>query len=273
MKRIIFKLQFITPAFIAGAVPKNSNNLTATAELRGSSIRGQLRWWHRLLGYDTESENRIYGTIAGASGQASRVVVRILSAPSPVQAPETAKDMGLDPGQTVEYLVFNLRKDADKRSSIPAGTSFFVLLQTRNLAPEDEEKLLHTMEAFSWLGSLGTRSRRCFGSLTLLRKDGNLCPRPDDWSLFLKNPNVEVHSTSVNAPDWRELVRRAGRWLRDKRAAFPKEKKRTAFGSADPKSRQASRILLRPDWVGGRFNLIAIGPTEILREVGLSSRV
>ncbi|MCL2104631.1 MAG: type III-B CRISPR module RAMP protein Cmr1 [Kiritimatiellaeota bacterium] len=37
------RLSFITPTFLAGA---NQN----TPEIRASSIRGQLRWWFRVLG-------------------------------------------------------------------------------------------------------------------------------------------------------------------------------------------------------------------------------
>lgn len=267
MKRCVFQLQFVTPAMIAGAHPKSLAGSPATAELREASIRGQLRWWHRFLGLDRKAEERIYGSAAGNSGHASGVMVRILDAPRPVIAPQSASDLGLHPkGGIVEYLAFNLRGSENARSALPEGTSFHVMLQTNRLSPEDWESVTRTMEIFSWLGALGTRSRRCFGALTLIAKDGQTSLRPGDWASLLGNGRVEARPVpGIDEPDWRGLFRKAGGWLRDTRSGA-RDKKRL-FGTAGTGHRIASSILLRPDWTQNRFALLAIGRSSDLNQV------
>lgn len=270
MKRSIFQLKFLTPALIAGAHPKSAGQVQATAELREASIRGQLRWWHRILGYDRASEQRIYGAALGSSGRSSGVLIRILDAPTSIVEPQSARDLGLHPqGGIVEYLAFNLRKDDDKRSALPAGTEFHVLLQSGRLTEVDWKALLHTMEVFSWLGSLGTRSRRCFGSLTLLSKDGKTCQRPPSWSSLIGNQNVEARTIpGKEAREWRDLFCQAGGWLREQRGIVAN--KNLLFGTAGSRQRIASAILLRPDWVDGRFTLLAIGSPTDLNQTSLA---
>lgn len=267
MRRCIFQLQFVTPALIAGACPKTVGQVRASAELREASIRGQLRWWHRFLGFNRGAEERIYGSAAGNSGHASGTMVRILDTPRPVVAPQSASDFGLHPnGGIVEYLAFNLRGDENARSALPEGTSFHVMLQTTRLSDEDWATLTHTMEVFSWLGALGTRSRRCFGSLTLLAKDGKTCRRPGDWSSVLRSKMVETRRVpDVEDREWRGLFRKAGGWLREARQnARDKER---LFGTAGTRRRIASAILLRPDWSDDRFGLLAIGRRSDLDQV------
>lgn len=278
MKRTIFQLKFLTPALIAGAQPKTMGQVQATAELREASIRGQLRWWHRLLGYDRASEERIYGAAAGSSGHASGVLIRILDAPTPIVEPQSAHDLDLHPqGGIVEYLAFNLRREEGKankedvrRSALPAGTEFHILLQTGRLTEVDWMTLLRTMEIFSWLGSLGTRSRRCFGALTLLSKDGQACQRPKLWNSILGNQYVEARTVpGKEAREWRDLFRQAGSWLREQRGIV--KNKNLLFGTAGSRQRIASAILLRPDWVDDRFTLLAIGRPTDLNQTSLAT--
>ena len=44
MEEVKLKFKLITPAFCGGAIPETQ------AESRAPSIRGQLRWWFRVLG-------------------------------------------------------------------------------------------------------------------------------------------------------------------------------------------------------------------------------
>ncbi len=267
MKRAVFQLKLLTPALIAGAHPKTLHGVAATAELRAASIRGQLRWWHRFLGYDSSSEQRIYGAASGNSGQASGVLIRLLDAPTPVQDPKSARALELHPaGGIVEYLAFNLRKDGDQRSAIPDGIEFHVLLQSQRLGSDDWKILLRTMEVFSWLGALGTRSRRCFGALTLLARDGKSSERPSTWSSLLGTGCVEARQVpKIDVSDWRELMRQAGRWLLEQRGIVAN--KTLLFGTAGSGQRRASAIHLRPDILNGRFLLLAIGRSTDLDQV------
>jgi CRISPR-associated protein Cmr1 len=62
VKKLTFKLEFITPAFIGGA--------NQQAELRPASFVGLLRWWWRALKGECNIENlreeevKIFGGIA-----------------------------------------------------------------------------------------------------------------------------------------------------------------------------------------------------------------
>ncbi|MEZ0360806.1 MAG: RAMP superfamily CRISPR-associated protein [Hydrogenobacter sp.] len=54
MKKLTFELEFITPAFIGRANPKN-------AELRPASFIGLLRWWYcKMLQAKINSTDSIY---------------------------------------------------------------------------------------------------------------------------------------------------------------------------------------------------------------------
>lgn len=267
MKRTVFHLKFVTPALIAGARPKTDGPFKATAELRSASIRGQLRWWHRFLGHDPNSEKRIYGEATGGSGTASGVLIRVVDPPDAVSAPKSARDLGLHPQNgIVEYLAFNLRKNGDQRSALPEGTEFHLLLQSRKLDDADWKVLLHTVEVFSWLGSLGSRSRRCFGALTLLARDGKKQGRPESWDALLAHSQARACVVAgITARDWRDLMRGAGKWLRDQRANC--RNKNTLFGTAGRNSRRASSILIRPDEIDGNFQLLAIGKAHDLQHL------
>ena len=79
MKREMYSLQVITPCFAGGAEPEKQ------AEIRAPSIRGQLRWWFRVLGGFSslkpipvrDQEERIFGSTAGGAGVASPLIVRV----------------------------------------------------------------------------------------------------------------------------------------------------------------------------------------------------
>ena len=82
MKTETFHLELITPCFCGGAEPEKQ------AEIRATSIRGQLRWWFRTLGgfksLDPmpvrDQEALIFGSTAGDEGRAGKVILRVCSA-------------------------------------------------------------------------------------------------------------------------------------------------------------------------------------------------
>ena len=273
MRRSIFKLKFLTPALVAGATPKKItyDATPATAELRESSIRGQLRWWHRFLGYDQESEDRIYGSINRTHYGASRLLLRILDPPPPVEVPQNAHDLQLEHHKQVNYIAFNIRTREDSRSVIPEGTEFSVLLQARHLTETEWLLLIRTMEVFACLGSLGTRARRCFGSLTLVSKDGISFQRPSSWnSLFESQRIAASHVSDIKSNDWRHLFHKAGEWLRKTRRDLKQRNSHVSvFGMASKQGRKASSILLRPDFANHVFTLLAIGSADDLKTIGL----
>ena len=79
MIRLTHQFDIITPCFCGGAEPDQR------AEMRAASIRGQLRWWFRVLGgfkslapqKVSEQEAMIFGATAGDIGTAGKLTVRV----------------------------------------------------------------------------------------------------------------------------------------------------------------------------------------------------
>lgn len=169
-------LETITPLFLGGAEPNYP-------ELRPASVRGALRFWLRALlggevGDDTatlyEQESAVFGT----TDQASPVVVRISG---------KLREMGefeqmLTRKGTLSgfnYFFYSTRLKPNRR--VPLARDLFakpedtprLILQPR--AKLDDARSLQLAAASAWLltnlGSLGTRARRCGGSIQVA-KDG-----------------------------------------------------------------------------------------------------
>lgn len=153
----------ITPCFCAGA-----DNSTA-AELRGASIRGQLRWWFRALGgfnHPTlagktvkEQEAEIFGSLAGGDGRASRLAVRV--SPPPGQQLDDSSAYTTPAMQPLGYLLFPLRRKRKHASNLDA----FALHVDWRGGPGLDQHIEALLAIFGHLGSLGFRSRRTTGAL------------------------------------------------------------------------------------------------------------
>ena len=154
MRRADVTFSFVTPALLAGANQKS-------AEIRAASIRGALRWWMNALNFDKEVINDLFGSAAGNRGQRSRVIVRDTTPNTPPVKLQTAQDIT---GSRSDYFLWPFEKKA--RGVIPAGfTASFSVIMRPGKSSEDSPVLENVLKAFLLLGSLGTRSRRCYGSV------------------------------------------------------------------------------------------------------------
>lgn len=168
MTRQTYDLEIITPCFCAGADP-------AQAEIRAPSIRGQLRWWFRVLGGFKslapkplrEQEEMIFGSAAGDEGTAGKLQVRVepgaktgLNASIAYPAPEMQSPHG--------YLLFPLRNKARSKSGV-SGFKLHLLWRESEPLGDDLKALATVMGNF---GSLGFRSRRAMGALSLTGQAG-----------------------------------------------------------------------------------------------------
>jgi CRISPR type III-B/RAMP module RAMP protein Cmr1 len=272
MKAVTFELKFLTAALIGGAYPKSQNGHPANAELRPPSIRGLLRWWHRFLGHDSAAERRIFGSVAGDQGTASGFILRVIDPPEPSREPRTAKQIGLHDSQIVEYLAFNLRNQEDARSMLSEGSRFHLTLINRSLSSADWSHLVSLARTLGWLGALGTRSRRCFGALTIVSENGKAAVPPGDWTDLLSRSVSAVSIPSVRGSSRTEFLIKAGRWLKGQRADLG-VRKTHIFGTAGKKERLASPVLLRPVECDEGLLLVAIGHPGHLREIGLAPAI
>ena len=176
MLEVTFELQVVTPLFLAGA-DQNS------AEIRAPSFRGEMRYWLRaLIGglVGTNNEGLIKVNVAeavvfGTTDRGSALQIRV-SQPSGRLSQFTENISRPDKQQQSTgkgYLLWSMKLKKPSRYYYEQGTNFLISLSTRG---EDEANLKMGVAALwllTHLGGIGSRSRRCAGSLTITPKKGN----------------------------------------------------------------------------------------------------
>lgn len=148
MSTTTYEVELLTPCFCAGADQTK-------AEIRVSSIRGQLRWWFRALGGTPEQEKEVFGGVHALRGErkedaarASAVVLRV----PPYDC------------RTSQELVMPHKKF--QRAAVKAQTRFRVIMQARRANDEPlMQKAELAMKAWLLWGALGFRSNRGAGAV------------------------------------------------------------------------------------------------------------
>lgn len=238
-----FDLEFITPAFLCGA---NQN----VAELRPASIRGQLRWWLRVLGADRERETRIFGGVHG-NVAASAVVVRskvLKAVHEPFESPRPMSDRG--------YLYYFATVSGERKgiriarsAYFASGTTFQIsILQRYPLAERELACLNQAVECFVRLGALGLRVTRGCGVFT--KRDDIL----DTDTFFKWSDSLGSKGVIVKAPlgkdpcgSAKEAQDKLGAYLRALRKDHHLSgKEKTALGYSIGRERMSSALRLRP---------------------------
>lgn len=239
MKRAEVTFKFLTPALLAGADQKS-------AEMRASSIRGALRWWMNALGYDKDCINDLFGTAAGETGRRSRVIVRDTTDENlsrMIKERQTA-DMILNqnkPKNKPDYFLWPLGKPENARGVIQAGSTASFSVFLRSGESEDLEKGL---KAFLLLGSLGSRSRRCYGSIwpvsvTIDKKPWQFPKNTAEMKhelalIFDQYANMEIDSIGDRSlRDWKFAVETCSNFLKSYRCGSPKSGEPSAWGEND----------------------------------------
>lgn len=147
---------FLTAAFPHGAYQSQGFN---QPDLRGPSIKGQLRWWYDALFGQKADEDKLFGGLknhmpGGKSGpEASRIVVRIRSLADPLIKPT---DFMPHKGQ-----------DGGKKHAICPGTRYELALQPRRegITNQEKQRLERIVDAWLLLGAIGQRANRGAGSV------------------------------------------------------------------------------------------------------------
>lgn len=157
-----YNIEIVTPCFNAGAEQSR-------AEIRVPSIRGEVRWWFRALGGTRDEEKELFGGVHG-DPQRSKVILRLKEPMVSDQAVNLHDLVGRDANHPQAYLLWPLRPTRDrsqKRGMIPPGRAFTLLCSTDARLQDDavQQKLTSAIELWILLGSLGTRSRRGYGSI------------------------------------------------------------------------------------------------------------
>lgn len=180
MQHVTFTLRVLTPLFLAGADQTQ-------AELRAPTFRGLMRYWYRALvggivGADTKYLDTVMKAetaIFGATDTGSAVSVRISdvsNTPKEFTERTSINIGGIWKATGKGYLLWTMAQSgrADRgnlkpaRWFFPANTTFRVTLSAHS---GDEEKMKQAVAAFwllTQLGSVGSRSRRCAGSVAIV---------------------------------------------------------------------------------------------------------
>ena len=216
MKRASFPFEVLTPAIAGGAQPKQR------AEIRPSSIRGQLRWWFRVLGgFQAQSgsvrarEAEVFGSIADGQPAASKLVVRVCNAPAST-APQTMQDLKVAPFSDKGYLLWPLQETktagkANARATIAPGSKFELQILWKG-APELWPGIEALVSVFANLGSLGFRGRRAMGALAGV----STLPLQSALSLFASPAHISL--TALDASNSDNALSSLGGWLKSWRA-------------------------------------------------------
>lgn len=168
-------LETVTPLFLGGAEQQ--------AELRPASVRGALRYWLRALlgneaGGNLEKLSQRERMIFGSVDAASPITVRIKGQPSLMTSFDLERDAtrrdkngNLQPVRNGHnYLYYSTKLPPNNRVPYNPAEKFSLTFQTRPIIAKPAESL-HLALASVWLlthlGGLGTRARRCAGSISV----------------------------------------------------------------------------------------------------------
>jgi CRISPR type III-B/RAMP module RAMP protein Cmr1 len=211
MNRAIFNFDVLTPAIAGGADPKQR------AEIRPASIRGQLRWWFRVLGgFKSQSgalrnrENEVFGSISDGNLRASPLVIRV-AAPPVSSPPQTMEDLRAAQFPEKGYLLWPLRRQEDARATLPAGSKFELRVLWKGPSNQWAD-VLALISVFSHLGSLGFRGRRAMGALAAT----SVIPLAQALSHFATPSTISVKALGATGSD--HAIKELGGWLKSWRA-------------------------------------------------------
>lgn len=209
-----YTLDIITPCFCGGA------NASEQAEIRPASIRGQLRWWFRVLGGFKslapmklrDQEDMIFGSAAAEEGTAGKLMVRV-SAPNLFSEKQDGQGLGHRNFSDPAYLTFPIQtRNGDPeghagRGAILEGRFQLSLIWRGDPGLASDFGALITV--FGNLGSLGFRSRRAMGALALVSSGMSIRSAIDTFTSAKAITIAQLPATSA-----RDAVSALGGWLR-----------------------------------------------------------
>jgi len=235
------RLTFITPAFLAGA---NQN----TPEIRAASIRGQLRWWFRVLGGTLDQENQTFGNVHGGT-VTSKVVVRVSEVLAKVEPSLSFSPMS-DFGYIYYFAEASGKKEGIHRtmqgSYFAPGTQFtLTVLERAPLGQRERTLVSNAAQCLTRLGCLGLRSSRGCGAMT----EEPLQDRADFamWTRTLPRDIIIRCASDRVYKDWKSCQESLGGFLREFRKNHRLSgKTQSALGFSDGRARESSAMRLRP---------------------------
>jgi len=268
----IVELTFVTPCMCAGARQQ-------VAEIRTSSLRGELRWWFRALGGTKAQENEVFGSVAGKA-KSSALLLDII-AENTVRTPwitatgargkvylqeinteasylwHFAAVSGCEGGKE-NRLWRSGRKGGvpNQEATFSPGTRFTLRRSWRRPIVNQDAKQLFNLawSAFLHFGAIGLRANRAMGCWMPQKSNHNAVITQ------LRQKGFHVVISDQNLSDWKTAVNYLGAWMKNRiRKDHPLGKNEqsqnpTPLGRANPK-RQASAV---------RFRVLKLGENKFV---------
>jgi CRISPR-associated protein Cmr6 len=194
-RRFECTFELVTPAFLAGAFQKVED-----CDLRGATLRGQLRWWWRTMhaGHlDPALLRRLETAIWGAAGEGGAVQLAL----KPISAEGTQEIQMVGRDNALGYLAYGMQRSPNRpwdRPAKPAGSKWALTVTVRSAefrnAPKSKQPgtriaadaVLDQTRAALWLltqhGGVGAKGRKGFGSLAVVRIDGTPTIEDGKWA-------------------------------------------------------------------------------------------
>ena len=199
MNEISFKLETITPLFMAGSDGR-------TPELRPPSFKGMMRfWWRAMRAEDdpkklAEDEASIFGG-TGQMGGKSRFFLRISTQKNIDIGDDFLTEIGFQKNEKritkkagVGYLLYSTYTLRDK--GVPILRKYFrndqkFDLHLRATTEEALSQALASLWLAIYFGGFGTRSRRGGGNLAILEVNGSFSKAKDRRKNFILDHDIE----------------------------------------------------------------------------------
>jgi len=169
------RCRLITPMYGGGVRP---GIVDSEMPIRASAVRGQLRFWWRLLhtaglppreGFSLECS--LWGGIRKSGARASLVTVRVKG--NEVSANELVRKGAIS---TLPRYALILERNEDPRL-LRAGHEFDVVLQFNRASSADQkEQVLDALRWWTNFGGVGSRTRRGLGAIQAASNDCELKP-------------------------------------------------------------------------------------------------
>ena len=170
----------VTPMYGGGV---KAGEVDRDMPIRASALRGQLRFWWRLLhGAGKKpvdlfiAESALWGGISSTRPQASRVMLQVKCAPVGEQQLVTRSELAKSkPPSFPTYALVLERKDDP--TLLNAGYSFeLVLLFRKTVTLLQQEEVLEALRWWASFAGVGARTRRGLGAVKTASDDIRLTP-------------------------------------------------------------------------------------------------
>ena len=199
---VTVQCQLVTPMYGGGV---NAGEVDKAMPVRASGIRGQLRFWWRLLyGGDRtskklfEAECKLWGGIASSGAVASKIAVRVESDPA---------ESHLTPKGALDVPSYSLVDSGGDPKLLKAGYSFKMLMGfSRRATDEQRSQVVECLRWWASFGGVGARTRRGLGAFKASCDDADLKPVLSDEVQTLGGWIVTGRPTNDPQGAWRSAV-------------------------------------------------------------------